>query len=279
MMNNLLIVDLFKVSGDSKYLDAIFECPVEYYFDSLELEVKFVDNGSFKSKHFDLSPALFSSSIESSTANKKRWVLRIPLDKLNIFVPAIYIATLHMSPMFITVINNGTFRYSLPFPYVDSSQYEIRYNSGANKGMVYEVEGDSPLFWNDGTPVTGNIYTNCCSQECTERLPQEVPSETIVCSDVNYAYRCMLDELMMKAGGCEDLVSDEVIRKYLLLYGHVAAMSTRDMETAEAYFKLIGNCFNVCGNPGRGEGSCCGTRDKCVDRPIRSNHHSCNCGR
>lgn len=106
-------------------------------------------------------------------------------------------------------------------------------------------------------------------------------SDTAICSDVVEAYRCMMDDLFMhqKDSSCNDTVSDEVIRKYLLIYGHTAAMAARDLDTAQEYFRLIGNCFDKCGPKGRGSGSCCsGTcGGKHQFRPIHIN--PCNCGR
>lgn len=81
-----------------------------------------------------------------------------------------------------------------------------------------------------------------------------------VCSDVNNAYRCMLEDILSLTGSC-DPISDDVIRKYLLLYGHQAALYVED-PVSEEYFKLIGNCFNSCPTDGR------------------SNiNHLCNCGK
>ena len=117
-MNNVISISLFRVSGDSKSLDMIFSCPEDYYFDSLELEVKFVDNNIFKSKLFDLSPALFDNTLsEKCTVNRKKWTVRLPLDKLGITVPAIYIATLKASPVFTRLLSGDGFMYSLPIPY------------------------------------------------------------------------------------------------------------------------------------------------------------------
>ena len=262
-MNNVISVELFRVSGDSKYLDMLFSCPQDYYFDSLELEARIIDKGTFKSKFFDLSDALFNVDIDPDcTIKNKHWTVRLPLYKLEITDPAIYIATLHASPVFTTVLDNGSFKYSLPCPYTNKNAYEVRYNSGDFAGLVYEKNGAEPLVGYDEEEVVGRLITNCCGDGCSGQLPQEMPETTMVCSDVNYAYRCMLDDLLAENNRC-DSVSDDAIRKYLLLYGHQAALSVRDMETAETYFKLIGNCFNKCA---------------VKDRPAK-HAQPCNCGR
>ena len=179
MMNNEHIsISLFRVSSDSKYLDMIFSCPMNYYFTSLQLEVKYYNDSDkkFNSEFFDLSVALFS---DSESAEKKHWNVRIPLEKLNIFVPAIYKATIKASEI------------------VEEGEY---------------------------------------ADEIIDRM---------VCSDVNYAYKCMLNDLL-EEDSCSE-ISDEAIRKYLLLYGHQSALACGDDEVAERYFKLIGNCFSNCG--------------------------------
>lgn len=273
-MNNVISIGLFRVSGDSKNLDMIFDCPQDYYFDSLQLQVKFVDGDTFKSKFFDLSPALFNTEIsDKCTIKKKHWVVRLPLDKLEINIPAIYIATLKVEPVYTQIITGDGFKYALPIPYNNPDLYEIRDNSGT----VYELNSGTQLVGYDGEPVVGKVYND----DCTAVLPPTIEPDTMVCSDVNQAYRCMLDELLMKEGACDDLVSDELIRKYLLLYGHTAALTTRDMETAETYFKLIGKCFSKCGSSGRGSGSCCSSNSGCVDNSQynRMTSHSCNCGK
>jgi len=43
MKNSKITISLFRVSTDSQYLDMMFECPYEYYFNSLVLEVRGFD--------------------------------------------------------------------------------------------------------------------------------------------------------------------------------------------------------------------------------------------
>lgn len=217
-MNKNISISLFRISGDSKYLDLVFSCPEEFHFTSLQLEVRFVEGNDFKSSFYDLSQALFpvdDSTDSDEDSYQTRFVVRLPIDKLGISTAAIYIGTFK-------AINNEDYLDEL--------------------------------------------------------------TSTAICSDVNYAYRCMMDDLFMKEKSdtsCEDLIPDEVIRKYLLLYGHTAAMAVEDLDTAQAYFKLIGNCFGNCPSNGRGKGSCCGNNSKCEEGLMyrRPPIHSCNCGR
>ena len=218
-----IAISLFRVSADSKYLDMIFSCPVEYFFDSLTLEVRFWDPSvkQMRSSFFDLSTALFDTDPESPgcTINQKHWTVRLPLSKIGIEIPAIYKATI--------------------------------------KAQLLNLDDSE-------------------SGDCPEKLPDEL-CDHMICSDVNYAYRCMLDDLL----GLDDLynsgadrclgISDELIREYLLIYGHQAALATGDDEVAERFFRLIGNCFQLCDT-----GACgCGCEKP---KPI-IHKHNCNCGK
>lgn len=207
MKSNNISIELFRVSSDSKNLDMIFNCPDGCHFTSLTLEVMYINELSdFTSVNYDLSPALFGDTEQEEP--KTRFVVSLPLDKLGISVPAIYV---------------GYFK-------AEDSEYN----------------------------------------ELTDKA---------ICSDVNYVYRCMLDELFMKEGTCDDLIPDEVIRKYLILYGHQAALAVEDFDAAKTYFRLMNNCFHKCGKPDRGIGSCC--KGNCADKlpQMRPPIHSCNCGR
>lgn len=75
-------------------------------------------------------------------------------------------------------------------------------------------------------------------------------------SDVHFAYKCMMGSLLkMPLGQC-DSVPDDIIRQYLLLYGHVASMREGDLEQAQYFYKKMINCG--CG-------------------PTIPNKHSCGC--
>lgn len=202
MNKSKICINLFRISSDSKNLDMIFNCPNDYYFNSLQLEVRFLENNAFKSMFFDLSNALFSNNGTPIT-DKYEWTVRLPLDKLGIQVPAIYIGT-------------------------------------------FKIQSDS----------AESDDCTCLDGVCLE--------DTAVCSDVNYAYKCMLKDLLELTDPCPE-ISDELVRKYLLLYGHQAAMSSKDFEIAEEFFRHIVNCFGNC--PGY---SPCGCK-----KPKKS---GCNCG-
>ena len=64
-------------------------------------------------------------------------------------------------------------------------------------------------------------------------------------------------------------ISDEAIRKYLLLYGHQSALTCGDDEVAERYFILINKCFDKCGS----------SKSNCGCCSPKTNVKSCNCGK
>ena len=132
-------IALFRVSSDSRYLDIIFDCPEEYYFNTFLLEVRYLDK-VMKSQFFDLSATLFNVDAEdlSNTINKKHWVVRIPLNMLGMFGPAIY--------------------------------------KGTIKAQILPEAAE--LSESDCPPAPDTLVDH------------------MVCSDVNYAYRCMLQDLL-----------------------------------------------------------------------------------
>lgn len=73
--------------------------------------------------------------------------------------------------------------------------------------------------------------------------PNELITE-LVASDVNSVYNYMLNSILTM-DKC-DILPDDMVRNYLLLYGHQSAMFVNDDETAKEYFRLITNGFNKC---------------------------------
>ena len=77
-------------------------------------------------------------------------------------------------------------------------------------------------------------------------LANDTIEESAYVSDVEFMYECLLSELNnLEAGQCEP-VSDDLIRKYLLLYGHTLAMSYGDVTHAEYFFNKMKGCGNKC---------------------------------
>lgn len=171
MIKKHLTIDLFRVSADSRYLDLLFSVPEEFYMNSLKLTVKDTRGLSVQ---YDLSVALGMGSDNT----QKDWTVRIPLYKLKIDYPAIYIAD----------------------------------------------------FKAQGIDETNSI------------------EDQAICSDVNDVYRCLLDSVIDSCDKCSDgsVISDDVIRNYLLLYGHHAAMFAKDYPVMEKYFSILSKCFKNC---------------------------------
>jgi len=124
-MSNNISVSLFRVSSDSKYLDMIFDCPNDYYFNSLLLTVKYFESGKLVTQNFDLSSALFIvnksdadvSSAEhiQSTVKKKHWTVRLPLNKIGINYPAIYDGTIKAVPVYSIYANGSALAWPAPY--------------------------------------------------------------------------------------------------------------------------------------------------------------------
>ena len=73
--------------------------------------------------------------------------------------------------------------------------------------------------------------------------------------------------------------SDEAIRKYMILYGHLSAMAAGDIDIAEMYFKILINNFNKCGTR---DGRSCGTCGCSTNYIPSASHivdHNCGCGK
>lgn len=72
--------------------------------------------------------------------------------------------------------------------------------------------------------------------------------DKLILSDVYHTYRNLLDGLL-SSDRCDPL-SDELIKKYLILYGHQQALK-QDLDIAKELFKLLHSNFTKCGDNGR----------------------------
>lgn len=111
----------------------------------------------------------------------------------------------------------------------------------AHSGTKYISEGTPSLLI--GFTCVESVETDPCNKD-----PEEIET-TAICSDVGPVYRCILDGVLNSACATDcstGTVSDDVIRNYLVLYGHTAAMQSGDLETAELYFRMLTTCFNLC---------------------------------
>jgi len=97
-------------------------------------------------------------------------------------------------------------------------------------------------------PCIYDIYIHA-----TDGFTEEI-YDRIYLSDVHGVYRHLLDG-MLNQGNCEAM-SDDLMQKYLMLYGHQQALQAGDLEIAKELFKLMHKGFSKCGNSGRTETNC-----------------------
>lgn len=95
----------------------------------------------------------------------------------------------------------------------------------------------------------GDVGSSIYKVDLKASFGNEECIDTIYVSDVEFMYECMLEELnLIDLDSCTP-VSNDLITKYLLLYGHTLAMSYKDIDRAEYFFKKMKNCPGVCGTP------------------------------
>ena len=71
-------------------------------------------------------------------------------------------------------------------------------------------------------------------------------TDHLMLSDIHGVYRHLMDGLL-NTDKCSG-VSDDLIKKYLLLYGHQAALESGHLDIAKDYFKLMHQGFSKCGS-------------------------------
>jgi hypothetical protein len=89
-------------------------------------------------------------------------------------------------------------------------------------------------------PAIYNIYLKAINPSWEEL------EDRLVLSDIHGVYRHLLNSLL-ETNKCSD-IDDALIKKYLLLYGHQAALQNKDLEIAKDYFLLMHQGFSKCGN-------------------------------
>lgn len=94
--------------------------------------------------------------------------------------------------------------------------------------------------------------------------------EEFYTSDVNNAINYLIDSMLSLNGSC-DPIPDDLIRNYLILYGHLAALESGQQSIAEEYFQILSNNFTKCGD------ETCRTCGSCGCSPQHI-HKICNCG-
>lgn len=192
-MKKAISVSLAKVDYDfgERYIEIIADCPRDYVFSGLNIDVDKLENNAFYKLQFTASQLI---------ENRDSIVLHIKTKDLGIedSCPAMFYIILSASPVTIDETN------------IDDENLEI-----------------------DPT--------------------------TLVLSDVSFAHEYFMRELLTQ-NACDPL-SDDLIKKYLMLYAHQAAMANMQIDVAKEYYKLICKGFSRCGDNG-----CSSIK-----------HKSCNC--
>lgn len=65
-------------------------------------------------------------------------------------------------------------------------------------------------------------------------------------SDVEFVYDCLFDKIVSISNDCCAESSDDLIRLYLTLYGHVSAMNYGRLDEAKLLYKRLLNCGCNC---------------------------------
>lgn len=108
--------------------------------------------------------------------------------------------------------------------------------SGVSGPAIYEIQIGADEQY--GKPLTGAaIY------------------DRMYLSDVHAIYRDVMNGIM-DCDPCNKL-SDDIIKKYLMLYGHQSAIQSGDLDVAKEFFMLMHKNFTKCGNKTRTVNCCC----------------------
>lgn len=101
----------------------------------------------------------------------------------------------------------------------------------------------------------------------------EYHETTVYTSDTNNTFQYLMDGILNSQNPCTE-VSDDIIRNYLILYGHLQALQNGQQSIAEEYFKILAKNFTKCGTNNRMCGNSCGCQSVTYSHPI---HNSCSC--
>ena len=90
--------------------------------------------------------------------------------------------------------------------------------------------------------------------EAIDTTTNDEIEDELFLSDVHGLYRNIVNGLT------EDLtcnsVPDDIIKQYLILYAHEAALASGDLDVAKDLFKLAHNAFSKCGHSLQGDFGC-----------------------
>lgn len=98
------------------------------------------------------------------------------------------------------------------------------------------------------------IYDIYLMAEHSLEHDKPVLKDHLMLSDIHGVYRHLMDGLL-DTDKCSG-ISDDLIKKYLLLYGHQAALESGDLDIAKDYFKLMHQGFSKCGSTNNNSINC-----------------------
>ena len=96
---------------------------------------------------------------------------------------------------------------------------------------------------------------------------------TVYTSDTNGTFQYLMDNILNLENSCTP-ISDDLIRNYLILYGHLQAMQNGQQSIAEEYFKILAKNFTKCGTNNRVGIQQCGCNSHMNNHPSH-NYYNC----
>lgn len=258
--NKNIAISMCRISGDSKYLDLIIDCSRDYYFTDMHVHTIYYEGRKKIEKDFDLSDQFQIEMVSKTEAYAPtHYTLRIDIAATFGLegVPAIYVITFK-APYIYT--KDGEYA-GFPVPFASANYYNKDGVIVDSAGTVCTINGETAIYYNAEEEV-------CYDDESFVWNLTDIA----ICSDVNNVYRCLLQDIL-NDDPCKQL-PDDAIRNYLILYGHQAAMSVQDLETASEYLRIISNCFSNCGGT-----SVCGCGSSAYKNLVPKPNGGCNCGK
>lgn len=131
-------------------------------------------------------------------------------------------------------------------PIIDGNWGEIkRFDISSLLEGREDINMSLPISALDGVsgPAIYDIYLK--AEDVTD-YTRDPLKDRLYLSDIHGVYRHLMDGLL-NTDKCSG-VSDDLIKKYLLLYGHQAALEAGDLGIAKDYFKLMHRGFSKCGS-------------------------------
>jgi hypothetical protein len=109
-------------------------------------------------------------------------------------------------------------------------------------------------------PISDYVQSDKAMYKVTlhaSNIESEDISETAYISDVEFMYHCMLNDLLQGSDKNCGPVSDDLIKKYLMLYGHqLASRYNETYELSSYLYKKMLTCGGLCKTQVNNSNSC-----------------------